>query len=151
MVENLNILSNLKRPRGKKKGKRLGRGVGSGKGGTCGRGTKGLKARSGGGKPPWFEGGQTPLYRRIPKRGFKNISHIEYQVVNVKDLNRFEPNSEVTPEILKKYNLARRNLPVKILGDGEIDRPLTVKAHAFSKTAKEKIEKAGGKVEIIPL
>ncbi|MCY0900012.1 MAG: 50S ribosomal protein L15 [Firmicutes bacterium] len=128
---------------------RRGRGLGSGLGKTAGRGHKGQKARSGGTIRPGFEGGQMPLQRRLPKRGFKNPFRVEYEVVNVKDLNRFEPNSVVTVEQLKEARLVRRNLPVKILGEGELDRALVVQAHAFSKSAKEKIEAALGRVEVI--
>ncbi|MCY0879418.1 MAG: 50S ribosomal protein L15 [Firmicutes bacterium] len=128
---------------------RRGRGLGSGLGKTAGRGHKGQKARSGGTIRPGFEGGQMPLQRRLPKRGFKNPFRVEYEVVNVKELNRFEPDSVVTVERLKEARLVRRNLPVKILGDGELDRALVVQAHAFSKSAKEKIEAASGRVEVI--
>lgn len=128
---------------------RRGRGIGSGLGKTAGRGMKGQKARAGGSIRPGFEGGQMPLQRRIPKRGFKNPFRIEYEVVNVGDLNRFEPGTEVTPEVLKAARLVRRALPVKILGEGEIDRPLTIKAQAFSKSALAKIEAAQGHAEVI--
>lgn len=137
-------LSDLKSPY-KKKRKRLGRGRASGYGKTAGRGTKGQKARSK--VRVGFEGGQTPLISRVPKRGFRNINRVEYQILNVDALNRFEDESVVDLDILKKHNLCKRKLPVKILGDGELKRKLTVKAHAFSKKAKEKIEKMGGKCE----
>lgn len=137
-------LSNLKSPF-KKKRKRIGRGYASGHGKTAGRGTKGQKAR--GKVKVGFEGGQTPLTSRVPKRGFRNITRVEYQVLNVDALNRFEDDSVVDLGILNRHNLCKRKLPVKILGDGELKRKLTVKAHAFSKKAKEKIEKMGGKVE----
>ena len=137
-------LSNLKSPF-KKKRKRVGRGHASGHGKTAGRGTKGQKAR--GKVKVGFEGGQTPLTSRVPKRGFKNVNRVEYQVLNVDALNRFEDDSVVDLDVLRKHNLCKRKLPLKILGDGELKRKLTVKAHAFSKEAKEKIEKMGGKVE----
>lgn len=140
-------LESLKRPKGKKRSaKRVGRGPGSGRGKTAGRGHKGQKARSGGTTKPWFEGGQMPLQRRLPKRGFRPYKRVEYQVVNVRDLERIE-GGEATPEALKAAGLiATLKRPVKILGDGEIDRALKVTAHAFSRTAREKIEKAGGEV-----
>jgi large subunit ribosomal protein L15 len=128
---------------------RRGRGIGSGLGKTAGRGHKGQKARSGGHIRPGFEGGQMPLYRRLPKRGFTNPFRVEYEVVNVQDLNRFEPGTEVTPELLREARLVRRPLPVKILGEGELDRPLIVRAQAFSKSAREKIEAAQGRAEVI--
>ncbi|MGI6663217.1 MAG: 50S ribosomal protein L15 [Bacillota bacterium] len=133
-----------------RKAKRKGQGIGSGNGKTAGRGHKGQKARSGGTKGPGFEGGQTRLIRRLPKRGFHNIFGVEYNLVNVGDLDRFEPNAEVGPEELKKAGMLRKNSGyLKILGDGELKKTLTVKAHAFSKSAKEKIEAAGGKAEVI--
>jgi large subunit ribosomal protein L15 len=128
---------------------RRGRGVGSGLGKTAGRGQKGQKARSGGGVRPGFEGGQMPLVRRLPKRGFKNPFRVEYEVVNVGQLNIFEPGTEVTPELLRQRRLVRRDLPVKILGEGELDRPLTVRAQAFSASAREKIQAASGTAEVI--
>ncbi|WP_077368826.1 50S ribosomal protein L15 [Anaerosalibacter sp. Marseille-P3206] len=135
---------------GSKSTKRLGRGTGSGQGKTAGRGQKGQKSRSGGGVRPGFEGGQMPLYRRMPKRGFTNIFAKEYVIINVSELNRFEDNAVITPEMLLSEGLIKRiNDGVKILGDGEINKKLTVKAHKFSKTAAEKIEAAGGKVEVI--
>ena len=127
---------------------RRGRGLGSGLGKTAGRGTKGQKARSGGGVRPGFEGGQMPLIRRLPKRGFKNPFRVEYEVVNVGQLNLFEPGTEVTTDMLRARRLVRRNLPVKILGDGELERPLTVHAQKFSKSARAKIEAAQGKAEV---
>jgi large subunit ribosomal protein L15 len=132
-------LNNLKhRPGAKKKKKRVGRGTSSGLGKTCGRGHKGQKSRSGGTKGSRFEGGQTPLYRRLPKRGFKNYPfRKEYAVLNVSDLNRYQ--GEVNKEVLKVSGL------LKILGDGELSKALTVKADKFSKSAKKKIEAAGGK------
>lgn len=135
----------------KKKRKRIGRGNASGHGTTAGKGTKGQLSRSGGGKGPGFEGGQLPLQRRLPRLpGFTNIFKKEYQLVNIRDLDRFKEKTEVTPEILYDNRLVRKKeVPVKILGDGEIKKPLTVKAHAFSKKASEQIKKAGGKAEII--
>ncbi len=131
-----------------KKRFRVGRGPGSGNGKTAGKGHKGQKARSGGNIQPWFEGGQMPLQRRIPKRGFKNFNRIEFQVVNVGKLAEiYSENEEVTVESLFERGIVKRDLPVKILGKGDIKIPLTVKAHAFSKTAKEKIEASGGKTE----
>ncbi|MBP8613728.1 MAG: 50S ribosomal protein L15 [Firmicutes bacterium] len=133
-----------------KKPKRKGQGLGSGTGKTAGRGQKGQKSRSGGVKPPGFEGGQTKLVRRVPKRGFKNIFGKEYGTVNVGEINVFEDGSEVGPEELRNAGLIRRNREyVKILGEGEIDKALTVTAHAFSASAKEKIEAAGGRAEVI--
>jgi len=135
----------------KHKEKRVGRGHGSGHGKTSCRGHKGQKARKSPDIAPWFEGGQTPIIRRIPKRGFKNPFKIYYTVINVKQLEeRFEPNEVVDYESLIKKGLVKgKNKVIKILGDGEITKPLTVRVHAVSKSAKEKIEKAGGKVELI--
>ncbi|SDZ31357.1 LSU ribosomal protein L15P [Proteiniborus ethanoligenes] len=135
---------------GSKKTKRLGRGTGSGWGKTAGRGQKGQKSRSGGGVRPGFEGGQMPLYRRLPKRGFTNIFATKYAIVNLEDLNRFDDNTEVTPELLIQSGIIKKlEDGVKILGDGELSKKLTVKANKFSKTAAEKIEANGGKVEVI--
>ena len=129
--------------------KRVGRGPGSGTGKTSGRGHKGQGARSGGGVSRGFEGGQMPLQRRIPKRGFKNIHRVAFQVVNVRDLSRIEAG-EVTPEILKQHGLiATLNQPVKVLGMGEIEGAYQVSAHRFSGSAREKIEGAGGKVTVL--
>lgn len=128
---------------------RRGRGLGSGLGKTAGRGSKGQKARSGGSIRPGFEGGQMPLQRRLPKRGFKNPFRVEYEVVNVGDLGRFDAETVVTVALLKQERLVRRNLPVKILGEGELDRALTVQVNAFSKSAKEKIEAVSGRAEVI--
>ena len=130
--------------------KRRGRGNASGQGKTGGRGMNGQNSRSGGGTRPGFEGGQMPLYRRVPKRGFTNIWKKEYTVLNVDDLNRFEAGSIITPELLKEAGLVKQVKDgVKILGDGIIEKNVTVKAHKFSKTATEKIESAGGKAEVI--
>ena len=131
--------------------KRVGRGMGSGLGKTSGRGEKGQKARSGVSIPATFEGGQLPLYRRLPKRGFKNSDFkIRYAVVNVSDLNRFNDGDIVTPELLKETGLLKNQLDgVKVLGDGKLEKKLTVKAHKFSKSAVEKLEKNGSKIEVI--
>ncbi|NPA12744.1 MAG: 50S ribosomal protein L15 [Aquificae bacterium] len=133
------------------KKKRVGRGIGSGHGKTAGRGHKGQKSRRGyGNLPAFFEGGQTPFIMRIPKRGFKSPNKKEYEIVNIKTLEeRFEPNTEITPEVLKEAGLIKCTKAVKILGDGELTKPLTVKAHKFSKSAEEKIKNAGGSCEII--
>ena len=129
---------------------RKGRGIGSGNGKTAGKGHKGQKARSGGGVRPGFEGGQMPLYRRIPKRGFTNIFGKEYSEINVATLNKFEDGAEVTPELLKASGLIKKlNDGVSVMGNGEITKKLTVNAHRFTKTAKEKIEAAGGKAIVI--
>lgn len=140
-------------PGSKKKRKRVGRGISAGQGKTAGRGTKGQNARSGGGVSPYFEGGQLPLVRRLPfKRGFTNVNKVYYRPVNVKDLAGFEPGTEIDPIILAAVGLIRKpSDPVVILGDGELDVALTVKAHRFSGSAKEKIEEAGGTFEVIPL
>ena len=127
---------------------RKGRGAGSGNGKTAGKGPKGQNARSGGGVRVGFEGGQLPLYRKLPKRGFKNRFAVNYAVVNVADLNKFENGAVVDLEALKAAKLVRKELDgVKILGNGELTKTLTVKATVFSATAKEKIEAAGGKIE----
>ena len=129
--------------------KRLGRGTGSGLGKTSGKGHKGAKARSGGGKRPGFEGGQMPLTMRLPKRGFTNKWRVEYATVNVERLNIFEDGEVVSPvELIQAGILKNVQDGVKILGNGEITRKLTVKATKFTQTAKEKIEAAGGKVEV---
>jgi large subunit ribosomal protein L15 len=141
-------------PGSKKQRKRVGRGMASGTGKTSGRGTKGQGARSGGGKGPFFEGGQLPLVRRLPfRRGFNNIWRVEYKPINVDSLQeRFaEAGTEVTPEILAQMGLVKTSDKVAILGNGTLSTALTVKAHRFSKSAKEKIEAAGGSVEILPL
>ena len=148
-------LGDLRPPRGaRKKRKRVGRGPGSGHGKTSTKGHKGHKARSGGGKAPGFEGGQMPLYRRIPKRGFKNPFHREFAVVNVSDLARcFPQGGEVGPEAFVTAGLMATNASrlVKVLGDGELaGSTLTVHAHAFSKTAAAKIAAAGGRAEVLP-
>lgn len=130
--------------------KRRGRGTATGQGKTGGRGMNGQKSRSGGGVRLGFEGGQMPLYRRIPKRGFTNIFGTTYTTLNVEDLNRFEEGTEVTSAMLVELGVLKQVKDgVKILGDGELKKSLTVKAHKFSKTAVEKIEAAGGKAEVI--
>lgn len=138
-------------PGARTKSKRVGRGIGSGLGKTSGRGQKGQKSRSGGGKGPHFEGGQTPLQRRLPKRGFTNIFKKVYSEVKLEDLNRFEGGTIVTPEKMVEAGLVRKTGPdgVKVLGNGDIEKALTVKAHGFTKSAAAKIEAAGGKVEVI--
>jgi len=143
-------LSDLSPVKGsRRRPKRVGRGVGSGHGKTSGRGHKGQKARSGGGKGAGFEGGQMPLHRRLPKIGFKNPFKKEYVVLNLKTLNKVSMPL-ITPQVLLKKGLIREIKDgLKILGDGNIRTPVTVKAHAFSASAKEKIIKAGGSVEII--
>jgi len=133
-------------PGATKERKRVGCGEGSGHGGTSCRGHKGARSRSGHKSRPWFEGGQMPLQRRVPKRGFTNIFKTEYQIVNVGDLERLEGVEEVTPEVLKKSGLIKKaDQPVKILGEGQLTKALQVKANAFSKSAREKIEAAGGR------
>lgn len=133
-----------------KESKRKGRGHGSGNGKTAGKGHKGQKARSGGGVRPGFEGGQTALARRIPKRGFNNIFATKYATVNVSDLEKFVDGTTVDTELLKASGLIKKELDgVKILGNGELTKNLTVKAAKFSAAAKEKIEKAGGKAEVM--
>lgn len=131
--------------------KRIGRGTGSGMGGTSTKGHKGQKARAGGGVKPGFEGGQTPLYRRLPQKpGFNNVNRKVYCVVNIEDLDRFEAGTEVTPQLLKESGLVKdlKN-GIKILGDGELAKALTVRAHKFSKSAQEKIATAGGTAEVL--
>lgn len=142
-------LHELRPPKGaKRRRKRVGRGIAAGQGKTAGRGTKGQGARSGGGKGLYFEGGQLPLVRRLPyKRGFTNIWRVEYKPVNVERLNRFPAGTEVDPELLVEAGIIKSlRERVKILGDGEIEHPLVVKAHRFSASARRKIEEAGGKV-----
>ena len=130
--------------------KRVGRGPGSGHGKTSCRGHKGQRSRSGGGPRPGFEGGQMPLQRRLPKRGFTNIFKKQYAVININDLNRFAPDSSLDMEVLKKAGLFKKVRDgVKLLGNGEISHPVVIKVHKVSRTAQEKIEAAGGKVEVI--
>jgi len=134
----------------RKKRKRVGRGPGSGHGKTCCRGHKGQRSRSGGGVRPGFEGGQMPLHRRLPKRGFTNIFRKEYNILNVEDLNRFEPDALLVAEAFKQAGLIKKIMDgIKLLGAGEITRPVVVRIQKVSKTAKEKVEAAGGKVELI--
>ncbi len=129
--------------------KRLGRGVGSGLGKTSGKGHKGAKARSGGGKRPGFEGGQMPLYRRVPKKGFTNIFRKEYATVNVGQLEIFDSGAVVTVDMLKEAGLVKKTMAgVKILGNGDLTKKMTVQAARFTQTAKEKIEGLGGKAEV---
>lgn len=144
-------LSELRRPKGARQARRrVGRGPGSGQGKTSGRGHKGHKARSGGSTPPWFEGGQMPLQRRVPKRGFTSPSPTLYEIVNVGEL---EPLVEatITPDVLDAHRLVDlgKRRPVKILGDGKLERSITVHAHAVSAGARAKIEAAGGTVELL--
>ncbi|WP_332632884.1 50S ribosomal protein L15 [Halalkalibacter flavus] len=129
---------------------RVGRGIGSGNGKTAGKGHKGQNARSGGGVRPGFEGGQNPLYRRLPKRGFTNPTRKEYTVVNLDTLNRFDAGTEVTPELLIESGTVKNvKVGIKVLGNGNLEKNLTVKAHKFSASAVEAIEAAGGKTEVI--
>jgi large subunit ribosomal protein L15 len=130
--------------------KRKGRGIGSGNGKTAGKGHKGQNARSGGGVRPGFEGGQNPLYRRLPKRGFNNPFRKEYAIVNIQDLNSFAAGTEITPEVLLEKGVIKNALAgIKVLGNGELNVGLTVKANKFSQSAVEKIQAAGGKTEVI--
>lgn len=130
--------------------KRICRGLGSGSGKNGGSGNKGQNSRSGGGVRLGFEGGQNPIYRRLPKRGFNNFTRVEYAIVNVRDLNKFDDETVVTPELLIEKGLVpSSNAGVKILGDGELTKKLTVKANKFSKSAEEVIKNAGGSVEVL--
>ena len=144
-------LHELSKPIGSTKNtKRRGRGTATGQGKTGGRGMNGQKSRSGGGVRLGFEGGQMPLYRRIPKRGFTNIFRKEWSIMNVSDLNCYEDGTEITPELLTKDGKVKQVMAgVKILGEGNLEKKLTVKANKFSKSAIEKIEAAGGKAEVI--
>ena len=145
---NLNELKYTEGSRSSKK--RICRGLGSGLGKNGGSGNKGQKSRSGGGVRPGFEGGQNPIYRRLPKRGFNNFNRVEYDVVNVRDLNKFENETVVTPTLLVEKGLIPSSYNnVKILGDGELNVKLTVKANKFSKSAEEAIKNAGGTVEVL--
>jgi len=146
-------LQDLGPPKGAKSSrKRVGRGSGSGLGKTAGRGTKGQKSRSGGGTAPWFEGGQMPLQRRIPKRGFTNIFKKSFSIINVKDLERFAPGTTIGPEQLIQAGLvATAQDGIKLLADGEVTHPFTVQVHKASAAATTKIEAAGGRVELILL
>lgn len=144
-------LHELKSPKGARTAKkRVGKGIGSGLGKTSGRGHKGQKARSGGGVRPGFEGGQMPLQRALPKRGFTSVFKKEFNEVNVASLNAFEDGAEVTPALLREKGLIKSTKDgTKILGGGELEKALTVSAHGFSKTAALKIREAGGKAEVI--
>lgn len=144
-------LHELKSNEGSRKSrKRVGRGMASGHGKTSGRGHKGQNARTGGGVRLGFEGGQTPLFQRLPKRGFTNINKKEYAIVNLDTLNRFDENTDVTPELLLEAGVVSKvKSGVKVLAKGTIDKKLNVKAHKFSTAAKEAIEAAGGKIEVI--
>ncbi len=134
----------------RKKRKRVGRGTGSGHGKTSGRGHDGQNSRSGGGVRLGFEGGQIPLFQRLPKRGFTNINRKEYAIVNLDTLNRFDAGTEVTPELLLESGIvSKAKSGIKILGNGTLDKKITVKAHKFSASAKEAIEKAGGQTEVV--
>jgi large subunit ribosomal protein L15 len=134
----------------KKRRKRIGRGPGSGHGKTATKGHKGLLARSGGGKRPGFEGGQMPLVRRLPKFGFSNPFRTEYSIVNVKSFEQWTGVGTITPQALVDAGLVKRkHLPIKILGNGELSKPLVIQAHKFSKSAEAKIQAAGGRVEVI--
>jgi large subunit ribosomal protein L15 len=133
-----------------KRRKRIGRGPGSGHGKTATKGHKGLLARSGGGKRPGFEGGQMPLIRRLPKYGFTNPFRTEYAIVNVKSFEKWTGVETVTPQVMVDAGLVKRKkLPIKILGNGELKKPLVIQAHKFSKSAEAKIQAAGGRVEVI--
>ena len=131
--------------------KRIGRGTSSGTGKTARKGHKGQNARSGGGVRPGFEGGQLPLFRRLPKRGFSNAKFkTEYAIINLSDLNKFENDTVITPELLKEMGLVKNQIDgIKVLGNGTLEKKLTIKAHKFSSVAKEQIEKLGGKAEVI--
>ncbi len=143
-------LSNLKNnPGARKNPKRVGRGSGSGTGKTCGRGQKGQKSRSGGKPHPWFEGGQMPLQRRLPKRGFTNIFKKTYDLVNLKALAELKMDGAVTPQVLKEQGLIRDMGAVKVLGDGELAGAVEIHAHMFSQSAIQKIEKSGGKAIVL--
>ena len=142
-------LSNIRAPKkATEKIKRVGRGMGSGMGKTSARGHKGQHSRTGSSLMRGFEGGQMPLHRRVPKRGFTNIFKKEFNVINLEKLASLG-ESTITLEVLKSAGLVKRDLPIKVLGDGELKSALTVHAHKFSKSAQEKIEKAGGKIEVL--
>ncbi len=137
-------------PGARKEKMRVGRGLGSGKGKNCGSGNKGQKSRSGGGVRLGFEGGQNPIYRRLPKRGFTNFGQVRYAIVNVSDLNKFDEGVNVTPTLLKEAGLVNKEYEgVKILGNGTLEKKLTVSANKFSKSAEKAIVDAGGKIEVI--
>ncbi|WP_270182799.1 50S ribosomal protein L15 [Alkalihalobacillus sp. CinArs1] len=144
-------LHELKPSEGSRKERnRLGRGIATGNGKTSGRGQKGQKSRSGGGVRPGFEGGQLPIFKRLPKRGFTNMNRKEFAIVNLDSLNRFEDGTEVSPELLLETGVvSKEKAGIKILGNGKLEKKLTVKAHKFSASAKEAIEAAGGNTEVI--
>ncbi|MFB1051393.1 50S ribosomal protein L15 [Paraliobacillus sp. JSM ZJ581] len=143
-------LHELEPSQARKKRNRVGRGMSSGNGKTSGRGHKGQNSRSGGGVRPGFEGGQMPLFQRLPKRGFTNIHRKEFAIVNLDTLNKFEEGTEITPELLLETGLVSKlKAGIKVLGNGNIEKKFTVKAHKFSASAKEAIEAAGGKIEVI--
>lgn len=144
-------LHQLSQPKGARKAaKRVGRGIGSGSGKTCGRGHKGQKSRSGGGVRRGFEGGQMPLMRRLPKRGFYNLFRKEYAIVNIRDLDRFSEGEEVNPQTLKEKGIIKNiNTEIKVLGEGELSKKLTVCAQKFSKAAEEKILAASGEIKVL--
>ena len=144
-------MNHIKVPRGANRGRRVkGRGQGTGHGARCGRGNKGQNARAGGGVRIGFEGGQMPLYRRLPKRGFNNKFRKDWIVLNVRDLNQFDDGSEVSPQLLIESGLVKHSRDgLRILGEGEVEKKLTVRAHHFSASAKAKIEAAGGSVEVL--
>lgn len=143
-------LHEIKPMEGRKERHRVGRGMSSGMGKTSGRGHKGQKARTGGGTRLGFEGGQLPLFQRLPKRGFTNIHRKEFAIVNLDALNRFENGTEITPELLhEKGIVSNHKAGIKVLGKGSVEKKFTVKAHKFSASAKEAIETAGGKTEVI--
>jgi len=145
------FLNELKPPKGaKRKKKRVGRGPGSGHGKTACKGHNGQRSRSGGNLPPWFEGGQMPLQRRVPKRGFANIFKKKFAIVNIGNLEIFEADSDITPESLLEKGLIKNSRTlVKILGNGELSKPLKVRVHKVSATARQKIESADGVIEVI--
>ncbi|HLR65913.1 50S ribosomal protein L15 [Virgibacillus alimentarius] len=143
-------LHELKSVEGRKQRNRVGRGMSSGNGKTSGRGHKGQKARSGGGTRVGFEGGQLPLFQRMPKRGFTNIHRKEFAIVNLDALNRFDEGTEITPELLLNEGVIKnQKAGIKVLGNGSVEKKFTVKANKFSASAKEAIEAAGGKTEVI--
>lgn len=144
-------LENLSRTPERKATKRVGRGAGSGMGKTSTRGENGQKSRSGASIKPWFEGGQSPLYRRIPKRGFNNARfRIEFATINLSDLNKFNDGDVVTPELLKEKGIIKKELcGLKVLGNGTLEKKLTIRANRFSSSAVTKIENAGGTAEVI--
>jgi large subunit ribosomal protein L15 len=146
----MNLGSLKKAPGSNNKNKRIGRGQGSGSGHSVGRGDKGQRSRSGSKNRPWFEGGQMPIQRRLPKFGFYHYGKVYYQVVNIENLEKVSKESEINPEVLKKAGLVKKaDQPIKILGNGELQKKVNVKVHAISKSAREKIEKSGGSVTLL--